>query len=98
MHKFKTVSTLIREARTNQDISQQTLSEKLGYKSGQFLSNVERGLCSIPSKKVPLLSSILKIDQGLIISAMTEDYKRNVTIEVEAYNTQQIQTEESTNV
>ena len=89
MYKFRNVSLLIKEARLNKEISQQVLSEKLGYKSGQFLSNVERGLCSIPSKKVPLLSSILGIDQKLIINAMAEDYKRNVSLEVTLYSHQQ---------
>lgn len=64
MRTFNNIARTVREKRLKAGMSQCDLSYKLKYKNGQFISNCERGLCSIPLKKVPLLAAILdaKID------------------------------------
>jgi hypothetical protein len=84
MLQFKELGKLVKLSRlraTNQKdgvMSQTDLALKLGYKSGQFVSNMERGLCSIPSRKINILSEELKLDKAKIIQAMLADYKNNL--------------------
>ena len=51
------------------------MSMKMGWKNGQFMSNIERGLCSLPSKYLMQFCAILEIPVENVIDAMVEDYK-----------------------
>ena len=73
MSKFKNVAEIIRRHRHNTSYSQAVLSEKLGYKNGQFISNVERGLCSVPAKQIGPISDLLKINSDEIVEAIIAD-------------------------
>ena len=53
--------------------SQSELSRLLGYKSGQFISNVERGLCSIPPKVLTKVSQVLNIHPKELKQAILKD-------------------------
>jgi transcriptional regulator with XRE-family HTH domain len=55
--------------------SQSELSNVLGYKNGQFISNIERGLCSIPLKNLNQVIDILNIDREELMRAMMSDYE-----------------------
>lgn len=59
--KFPNIAKFIQHYREYADLSQQELSTKLGYINGQFVSNIERGLCSIPVKKYKTLCKILNV-------------------------------------
>lgn len=72
---FSNIARLVKIYRLEENLSQPELSEKLGYRNGQFVSNVERGLCSIPAHKVNLLSNAIKVPRERIVDAMVEDYK-----------------------
>ena len=52
MRCFQNIAKLIRQKRLThpKGYSQSELSHLLGYKNGQFISNVERALCNIPLK------------------------------------------------
>ena len=39
-------------ARTRARMTQVEVAEKLGYENGQFISNIERGLCYLPNDRV----------------------------------------------
>ena len=75
---FRNIAKLVRSKRVIQGISQTELSNKMGYKNGQFISNVERGLCSIPLSKVKHLTSEIGADRDEIINAMTQDLKDKI--------------------
>lgn len=59
-------------------LSQVELSNLLGYKNGQFISNVERGICSIPLKALGDLMKTLAIPQEELVKAMVKDYEETV--------------------
>lgn len=61
-------------------LSQRALGESLGYKkqNGQFISNIERGLCSIPAEKIEDLAQKLSISKNVIIEVMVIDYESNL--------------------
>lgn len=60
-------------AREYSGISQYNLGIKLGYKSGQLISNVERGEQRFPLKKVKKLSKIVGIDLSTFAIALAKD-------------------------
>lgn len=66
--QFTRMGNLIKAKRIERELSQEQLSKILGYKNGQFISNVERGICSIPLNKAILTCKILDI--------MVKDFKQ----------------------
>lgn len=74
---FDNIAALVRTKRADhpKELSQTDLSTLLGYKNGQFISNVERGLCSVPLKKLPELCSALSIPRDEVINALVSDLK-----------------------
>lgn len=59
--RFINVAKLVKTARVKMALSQDELSKKIGYKNGQFISNIERSLCSVPLKNVKALCTLLDI-------------------------------------
>lgn len=74
---FPNIAHLIRTRRLNhpKGLSQSDVSHIVDYKNGQFISNVERGLCSIPAKKMQVICDTLLITRYEIETAIIEDYK-----------------------
>jgi transcriptional regulator with XRE-family HTH domain len=77
MRSFNNVAKLIREKRLTHPkrLSQAELSCLLGYKNGQFISNVERGLCSIPVKMLNRVSEVLEIDKSELKTMILKDFE-----------------------
>jgi hypothetical protein len=80
MRTFQNVARLIKEKRLAhpKKLSQTQLSKMLGYKNGQFISNVERGLCSIPLRGMKNAIDILEISPLEIKEAMLKDYQETL--------------------
>jgi transcriptional regulator with XRE-family HTH domain len=66
------------KARIKKNYSQKELAKKLGYRSGQHISNIERGLCKIPTKRLVKLCSALDIKPNTIIPIMVSDFKKEL--------------------
>ncbi len=75
MRSFKHIAQLIRMKRIqhSKSYSQSELSQLLGYKNGQFISNVERGLCNVPLKMLKKISDVLEIDHQELKRAILKD-------------------------
>lgn len=80
MRCFENIAKLIRTKRLNhpKGYSQSELSHLLGYKNGQFISNVERALCNIPLKMLGKVSEILDIDSEDIKQAILKDHDKTL--------------------
>lgn len=80
MRTFKNVATLVRKKRLDHPdmLSQSGLSLLLGYKNGQFISNVERGLCNVPLKMMKKVAEILDIDQAELKKAILKDHEETL--------------------
>lgn len=78
----KNVATLIKESRQKKNYSQQDLSILLGYLNGQFISNIERHLCTLPSRKIPLLAKLLDLDLEVVTKAFIDDYSEGLRAEL----------------
>lgn len=80
MRCFKHIATLIRVKRMSHPsvLSQTDLSTLLGYKNGQFISNVERGLCNVPLKMMSRIAEILNIPEEEIKTAILKDHAQTL--------------------
>ena len=81
MRSFKNIATLIRSKRIGhpKNYSQSDLSLLLGYKNGQFISNVERGLCNVPLKMMKKISEVLDINGEELKAAILKDHDETLT-------------------
>lgn len=81
MRSFKNIAQLIRMKRINhpKNYSQSDLSVLLGYKNGQFISNVERGLCNVPLKMMKKISDVLEINPDELKTAILKDHEETLT-------------------
>ncbi len=80
MRCFKNIAYLIRTKRINhpKGYSQSELSNLLGYKNGQFISNVERALCNIPLKMLKKVSEVLDISSEELKDAILKDQEETL--------------------
>lgn len=85
MRSFSHIAKLVKTKRLghSKTYSQTELSTLLGYKNGQFISNVERGLCSIPLKNLKRLCEVLEISQADLKGALLKDFEK--TLEAHLY-------------
>ena len=77
---FEGIAVLVKNYRLQhpKKLSQTELSNLLGYKNGQFVTNVERGICSIPLKALRDLQKILMIPQDELVRAMVSDFQSTI--------------------
>ncbi|MDD0853167.1 helix-turn-helix transcriptional regulator [Halobacteriovorax sp. GB3] len=96
MRCFENIAKLIRTKRINhpKGYSQSELSHLLGYKNGQFISNVERALCNIPLKMLTRVSEVLDIDPAELKAAILKDHERTLDNYLEKGRAQAAQTSE----
>lgn len=97
MRCFKNIAKLIRTKRLQhpKSYSQSELSHLLGYKNGQFISNVERALCNIPLKMLVKVSEVLDIDPQELKKAILLDQEETLnnylSLELETETVTEIQ-------
>ncbi len=58
----RVIGKFIKVRRTELGLSQNDLARSLGYNTSQYISNIERGLASIPFAKILEMSTLLKVD------------------------------------
>lgn len=80
MRSFMNVANLVKNKRVEhpKKYSQGKLSRALGYKNGQFISNLERGLCSIPLKGMKNFIEVLDIDKNELKQAVLKDFEETI--------------------
>lgn len=82
MGYFENIAKLIRLKRLNNSklYSQRELAVLLGFTGGQLISNVERGLCSIPLRKLKAICELLNIREEEIKLALRNDYAKRLDL------------------
>lgn len=76
--KIESVADFIKVKRVEAGLSQGQLGSKLGFSNGQFISNIERGLCSIPLEKCKLLCEALNISKGPLKAILVYEYNQKI--------------------
>lgn len=69
------IGTLIFRARKKQKYTQLDVAEYLGHESVQYISNIERGLCSLTPHSFKLIGDFLEITKKSLINASVADYR-----------------------
>ncbi|AYF45222.1 MULTISPECIES: helix-turn-helix domain-containing protein [Halobacteriovorax] len=77
---FENIAKLIKQRRRSLSpkVSQQGLSYRLGYKNGQFISNIERGLCSVPLRSLNSICDVLKVSKEELRETLLKDYAETI--------------------
>lgn len=57
----------LQNARTQKGLTQNEVARILGYKSPQFISNAERGLCRLPLEAISRLVKLYEMDVEVVI-------------------------------
>jgi hypothetical protein len=85
MEKGRYVGKLIKSHREAhfKNYSQADLSFLLGYKNGQFISNIERAKCSLPVKEMVLVSELLNIDLEVFKNAYIKDFVLELNLKID---------------
>lgn len=65
----------LKNLREDLKLSQDCLGKKLGFKSGQYISNIERGRSSFPEKKIGKLSKLTGQSPLDIIYILVEEHR-----------------------
>lgn len=77
--RFENIAKLIKTKRVALGISQNSLAKKVGCeKSGQFISNVERGQCSIPLSRLNEYSKSISASKKDLKEAIISDFINHV--------------------
>jgi len=71
--EFENIAQLTKLSRKDIGMTQLELSEKLGYSNGQFVSNLERGVCGLPRKKMKIYCKALKVKRVDMVRVILED-------------------------
>jgi transcriptional regulator with XRE-family HTH domain len=77
---LKDLGKMIRTARENAGITQLNLGYKLGFKSGQFISSLERGKRTVPFRHIAPIAHTLGIEQSVIVDGMIQIEKLRLTM------------------
>lgn len=67
---------LIKSARLNAGLSQGKLARKLGYETPQYISNIERGLCSLNLRKAKKLCKATGMNPLELRYALRADFQK----------------------
>lgn len=72
------VGKVIAKYRKKKGISQKFLSDKLGFSSAQFISNIERGVAPCPPKHFGNISRVIGLPTRELVEADAKDRKAYV--------------------
>lgn len=76
--KFQILGTMVRKQRLAKGLSQHEVATKLGYGSAQFVSNVERGMCSFPLTNMRKLGKVIDLDLKQVSEILVSEYTKEV--------------------
>ena len=72
------VGRYLKEQRVKSSLTQSQVAESLGYTSPQFISNIERGLCSAPAKHLRGFLKLYNIQLDDLISVILKQEEENL--------------------
>ena len=80
MRCFENIAKLIKDKRLGhpKGYSQSELSNLLGYKNGQFISNVERALCNVLLNMLRRVTEVLDIPASDLKKAILDDNEKTL--------------------
>jgi len=81
---FHKIGKFLKEKRLSAGLTQLEVAEALNYSTAQFISNMERGLCSLPLEKLSKLVKLYHISPKALVRVLMNQQKE--LIESHIYN------------
>ncbi len=75
MNKITTVAVKWKNLREKAGLTQREVSDALGYSTPQFISNVERGRCRFPIRKLPKIKKLYGMSAEQVIGLILSEEK-----------------------
>lgn len=75
--KFMNTGEYLKKKREKAKLSQGQLAKILGFKSAQFISNMERNISFPPKEIIDLLCTTLKISKKELVSQIVNDIAKD---------------------
>lgn len=72
----KKLGDFLRETREASKFTQADVSQRLGYTSPQFISNIERGISVIPLKTLARMVQLYKINPETVVKIILESQRK----------------------
>jgi len=71
----KRIGKFLKQHRVKVGLTQSDVAQRLGYTSPQFISNIERGLCSAPIKHLKDFASMYNLDSEELIGLLLSEHE-----------------------
>lgn len=72
----KKLGQFLKDVRENVDLTQADVSQKLGYTSPQFISNIERGISVVPLKTLARMCALYKVNPESVVKIILESQRK----------------------
>lgn len=72
----KKLGDFLRDTRESSRLTQADVSQKLGYSSPQFISNIERGISVIPLKTLAKMVSLYKVNPEIVVRIILDSQRK----------------------
>lgn len=72
----KKLGDFLRETRESASLTQADVSQKLGYTSPQFISNIERGISVIPLKTLAKMVNLYRVNPETVVRIILESQRK----------------------
>ncbi|MGE0526639.1 MAG: helix-turn-helix domain-containing protein [Bdellovibrionales bacterium] len=72
----KKLGLYLKGVREQAEMTQAEVSQKLGYTSPQFISNIERGISVVPLKTLARMVSIYKVNPEVVVKIILDSQKK----------------------
>lgn len=72
----KKLGNYLKDVRERADLTQADVSNKLGYTSPQFISNIERGISVVPLKTLARMVSLYKVNPEAVTKIILESQRK----------------------
>ncbi len=76
---MKTMGQFIQAKRKSIKMTQRHLAKCVGWKTAQFVSNIERDVATLPPEKFAKMARVLGMDAKVLIKYHVADYERQLT-------------------
>lgn len=72
----KKLGQFLKDSREKADLTQADVSQKLGYTSPQFISNIERGISVVPLKTLARMVTLYKTNPDTVVKIILESQRK----------------------
>ena len=72
----KKLGDFLRDTRESSSMTQADVSQRLGYTSPQFISNIERGISVIPLKTLAKMVTLYKVNPEVVVKIILESQRK----------------------